>query len=179
MRMCGERISLVVRSYLDSGGNVDPKQSKIVTLACYSSTDDHWPAIESKWSQAVERAWSDCVVPDGVTPHLHTQALIAGTKPFTKENGWTQERAFSFLEDCSSIIRGNCELGTLKGISASAILEDFHKVYLAFPDTPHFQDICAFFCVSRGLAWSHEIAVDFLATVALFTLIAATLSGAR
>jgi hypothetical protein len=163
MRTCGDRISIVLRAYLDSGGDVDPKQNKIVTLACYSSTDKDWTGIEGEWTKAVLKAWDGCVVQDGMTPHLHTQALVAGTKPFTTENGWTAEKRFGFLQDCSRIIAEHCSDGKLKGISASVILADFKKVYREFPETPHFQDICCFFCVSRGLAWSHEIAVEFLA----------------
>lgn len=162
MRTCGKRVSVVVRTYLDSGGDVDPKQNKIVTLGCYSSKDEHWPTIESKWIEAVTAAWDGCVVPEGVTPHLHTQALIAATKPFTEENGWNQRKALGFLEACSNIIIECCELGILKGISATTILADFQKVQRELPETPHFQDACSFFCVSRGLAWSPDIADDFI-----------------
>jgi len=153
----------VVRTYLDSGGDVDPKQNKIVTLACYSSKDEHWPEIETRWNEVVLTAWDGCVIPDGMTPHLHTQSLIARTKPFTKENGWTDEKRLGFLQGCSTIIVEGCSRGNLKGISASVILADFQKIRRELPETPDFQDVCSFFCVSQGLSWSQEIAVDFLA----------------
>lgn len=158
--LSGRRILVPISGYLDSSN--DRGTHDVITLACFSAMADDWPPFENAWMEAVDKAWNGCVVPEDTTPHLHAANLISGQPPFTKANGWTLDKATTLLADCSNVIQAHWNAGKIMGVSATVMIGDYKRVCVDVPDTPAYQDICAFFCMSRVFAWSPEIAAEFL-----------------
>lgn len=146
--------------YLDSSNDLGTHE--VLTLACFSALGSNWPKFEHDWMKTVYAAWEGCVIPPGTIPHLHTANLIGGHRPFTERNGWDQGKVNSFLESCATVIERHANDGRIKGISSTVVLSDYDNVCLDIPETPAYQDICAFFCVSRAFAWTEELAEHFM-----------------
>jgi hypothetical protein len=113
---------IAMRCYFDGANKADRSLFKTITLASVSGTPDQWKHFEKDWANVLASYDVD---------FLHTTDAVVGAKPFTRSNGWIDDRTDKFISECVQVIsshiarpKPNARPG-LFPITVTVVLDDF------------------------------------------------------
>ncbi len=90
----GDEWLVVLRSYLDGGGQDDSSRYDTVSLASVSAIVNDWIPFEVAWRGILLRYFGDRQL-----GYLHTTDALTGNEVY---EGWGESKTFDFLSDCLS-----------------------------------------------------------------------------
>ena len=87
---------VLLKVYCDGGNVPDSRRNEFFSFAAVAGVPDQWRAFNREWNKVLEKHKA---------PFLHTTDVVScAAKPFTKEQGWTEEKSHEFLTDCVLLI---------------------------------------------------------------------------
>jgi hypothetical protein len=82
---------VAIRSYCDGS------KTSHMSLAGFSASDDFWVDLEQGWKVLL----ADRTPP---APYIHMTDIVAAQKPFTEENGWTEDKRLALVNQAASYL---------------------------------------------------------------------------
>lgn len=136
---------MIFKSYFDGGNQADSTQYDVLTLASVSGTLDMWKLFERDWKAVLIKHRA---------PFLHTtDAVSLLREPFTRDNGWDEDRRDAFLLDCVTVVDNHIGRPRTKTMPArvglvpytvTIVLDDFLKARKVNPAVPKTAtELCA------------------------------------
>lgn len=148
----------VLRSFFDGGNHADSRVHEVVVLAAISGTRVQWQSLKHEWISLMKRGGADRC--------FHTTNLVALSGPFSRDNGWNEDRRDQLLGRCVSLLEGHIAHKITAGYPGRLGLYPFtvtvnlshHKRARADnPDVPNNANtICAVQAFGSCLAWGLE-----------------------
>jgi hypothetical protein len=132
---------IVVKSYFDGGNQADSRKYQILTLAALAGTKNAWDKLDPAWQKVMRKHGA---------PYLHTTDAVSLAKPFSRNQGWSDEKVNLLISDCATLME-QCKGWGIRPISVSVILRDYKNVLSRIPDLPAVELICAIQCVGLAL----------------------------
>ena len=139
-----------IRSYLD-GGNQADAQYETLTLCAVAGTEIQWKNAEQCWIETLSKYGVD---------FLHTTDVLTLNHPYTREAGWSHEKANALLNSCVDVIE-RCKARPedswphgIMPISFSIFLRDFDKAVREHGVTGRPELHLAMCCVQMCAHWA-------------------------
>jgi hypothetical protein len=131
-----------------------------VTLASVTGTLDLWKTFEADWRAVLKKHNAE---------YLHTTDLVAGDKPYSNREGWSDIKRTAFISDCVKLIdecvviqRPDKKRRGLVPYAVTVYLEDYIRARDDNSELPHdLTEIMSVQVVDRCLDLGRRMGVDF------------------
>lgn len=145
---------MVLECYFDGSNQADSLEYKVLTLACIAG-------VESQWSRCLED-WNK-VLKENDADHLHVTNLLTFNEPFTRENGWSEEKRDRLLFGCVRVAlnhfahlhRTRLTVPGLLPHTTTIDLRDHNRARSESPEVPpDAREICVLEAINSCFRWS-------------------------